>query len=58
MVTLKVVPSRHQSACGVLVMRLPILIGHDVAHRYKKAALGGRTASIIVPAIAKGKLLC
>ena len=24
----------------------------------KKAALGGRTASIIVPAIAKGKLLC
>ena len=29
---LKVVPSRHQSACGVLVMRLPILIGHDVTH--------------------------
>ena len=31
-------PSRHRSACGVLVMRLPILIGHDVAHRYKKSS--------------------
>ena len=35
---LKVVPSRHRSACGMLVMRLPILIGHDVAHRYKKSS--------------------
>ena len=24
-------PSRHRSACGVLVMRLPILIGYDAA---------------------------
>ena len=31
-------PSRHRSTGGVLVMRLPILIGHDVAHRYKKSS--------------------
>ena len=29
---LMVVPSRHRSACGMLVIWIPILIGHEAAH--------------------------